>query len=135
MCHSDFMRVEQLNILSCYLSFDIQPCCSLYFDDLFLGSCRNSGITTAVGLTFGHLFYVVGHNVDWPTEVILNSSFLWLRTIGMIMYSLLLAFHALQLYLLSCAYRLGKTIEIISIIVNSFSMGQHIFEAYATSCV
>ena len=64
--------------------------------------------------------------------MILYSPFLGLRATGAIMQSVELAVSVLFLDFFSCTWGLGELIEIIKIMMNLFSIWQHVFRAYSS---
>ena len=84
---------------------------------------------------YGLLFKAVHFGVDWPFEVILYFPFLRLRAILAIMHSIVLTFSAIPVDFFSYTCALSELIEMIKIMMNLFSMLQHILEVYSINCV
>ena len=82
--------------------------------------------------TYDHLCNDVCHGVD--IEVISYSPLLGLTVIVTIMQRLVLAFSALPLEFYSCICGLSILIEMIEIMMNLFSIWQHIYKSHSTSC-
>ena len=74
---------------------------------------------------YGHLLKVVCCEVGWSIEAILYPPFLGIRAIWPIMQSLALAFSMQPLDFLSGTCGLGEMIKISKIMMNLFSIWNH----------